>query len=190
LVGYANAADEVFGIRGTQAPTYVLAQRQRLPPARKSRTMAATATHHTLSVRPLHSTPKFIPFDPSKLATKRPRPHRRNNTPKVDPSPHIPWTHIDEIDTEEVDLAGREPGLRSPEHQLLPTTTRDVDRTQSDTGRRRGFVESEGDGHGSRSPTPFGMREGRASSNPIALKGSSLGRHILIRKWCAFISNS
>jgi hypothetical protein len=86
-------------------------------------------------------------------------------------------------------LAGRELGSRLPEHQLPLTTTHLVDRTQSDTGGESGFAEREGDGNGSRPTTPLGMREDGASDNPTVLKGSGLGRYMLIGEWREFLFN-
>lgn len=153
--------------------------------------MAATAIHHTFSIRPAHSAPEFIPFDPSRLAVKPPRIHHRKRKPNVDPSPHIPWVDIDEIVRKYVDdnvpnlnVTGPEPDSQSPDHRLSPATTRDIGRTQIDTGGRSGFTQREGDGNRSRSPIPLDIREHRG---PIPLKGSSLGRYLLI---CSGIRSS
>ncbi|KAF2431956.1 hypothetical protein EJ08DRAFT_659634 [Tothia fuscella] len=122
------------------------------------------------------STPKFIPFDPSQLAFKPPRKRK----PNVDPYPHMPWTDIDDIAPEELDLTGLEPGPQSPEDRLSSATTRDVDRTQSDTGGKIGFTQRKGSSNGSRSPTALDTREEDGDST--ALKGSSLDEPLVIEE--------
>jgi hypothetical protein len=79
LTRHVDAAGRVLGIRGPQTlahtPTALSNSTQQQQPtqARKSITMAATATHHTsFLIRPAYRVPEFIPFDPSRLAVKRP----------------------------------------------------------------------------------------------------------------------
>lgn len=151
-------------------------QQQQPPRAKKSKTMAATATRPIFSIIPPYSAPEFIPFDPSRLAVKQPRTHHRKRKPNVDPSPHILWSDIDDITPKDkvLELDLTEPGSQS----------------QSDIGRN-GITQREGgddgNGNGSRSPTALDNRNEDGSS--MALKGGSPGRYLLICGWHAFMSN-